>query len=146
MVKTKNSRVFCTIHFIKNEVGNYIFKWINCIKHPLISVGIIGLFYADSLQNVQALKLSINQTLVDLYTQDWYSKLNNSSKGKYYSIFKTDICMEKYLLHLPRKSYLSVCKFRTSNHKRPIELVRCEGVSPNERKCLYCNTDIGYEF
>ena len=130
----------------ENELGNYNFKWIKCIKDTLISVGKIGLFYADSLQNAQALKLSIKQTLVDLYTQDWYSKLNNSSKGKNYSILKADICMEKYLLHLPRKSYLSLCKFRTSNHKLPIEVGRWEGVPLNERKCLHCNTDIGDEF
>ena len=137
IINGKNSKLTNLLYntlYNENELGNYNFKWIKCIKDTLISVGKIGLFYADSLQNAQALKLSIKQTLVDLYTQDWYSKLNNSSKGKNYSIFKTDICMEKYLLHLPRKSYLSLCKFRTSNHKLPIEVGRWEGVPLNERK------------
>ena len=149
IINGKNSKLTNLLYntlYNENELGNYNFKWIKCIKDTLISVGKIGLFYADSLQNAQALKLSIKQTLVDLYTQDWYSKLNNSSKGKNYSIFKTDICMEKYLLHLPRKSYLSLCKFRTSNHKLPIEVGRWEGVPLNEKKCLKCNTDIGDEF
>ena len=149
IINGKNSKLTNLLYntlYNENELGNYNFKWIKCIKDTLISVGKIGLFYADSLQNAQALKLSIKQTLVDLYTQDWYSKLNNSSKGKNYSIFKTDICIEKYLLHLPRKSYLSLCKFRTSNHKLPIEVGRWEGVPLNERKCLHCNTDIGDEF
>ena len=54
--------------------------------------------------------------------------------------------MEKYLLHLPRKTYLALCKFRTSNHKLPIDVEPWEGVPLNERKCLNCNTDIGDEF
>ena len=106
MVKTQVTNLLYNTLYNENELGYYNFKWIKCIKDTSIAVGKIGLFYADSLQNAQAFKLSIKQTLVDLYTQDWYSKLNNSSKGKNYSIFKTDIYMEKYLLHLPRKSYL----------------------------------------
>ena len=54
--------------------------------------------------------------------------------------------MEMYLLHLPRKSYLYLCKFRTSNQKLPIDVGRWEEVPRNEMKCLHCNTDIGDEF
>ena len=149
IINGKNSKLTNILYnkfYNENELGNYNFKWIKCIKDTLISVGKIGLYYADSLQNAQALKLLIEQTLLDLYIQDLYSKLNNSSKGNNYSIFRTDICIEKYLLHLPRKSYLSLCKFPTSNHKLPIEVGRWEGVPLNERKCLHCNMDIGHEF
>ena len=74
------------------------------------------------------------------------TKLNSSSKGKNYSAFKTDMCMEKYLTHLPKNYYLSLYKFRTTNHKLPIETGRWEGVPLNERKCPLCNIDIGDEF
>ena len=77
IINGKNSKLTNLLYntlYNENELGNYNSKWIKCIKDTLISVGKIGLFYADSLQNAQALKLSIKQTLVDLYTQDWYSK------------------------------------------------------------------------
>lgn len=76
----------------------------------------------------------------------WGAEYYTLTFGKKYSIFKDDICAEKYLIVLPRTIYLPLCKFRTSNHKLPIEIGRWENIPLNERQCTLCNSDIGDEF
>ena len=65
IINGKNSKLTNLLYntlYNENELGNYNFKWIKCINDTLVSVGKIGLFYADSLQNAQALKLPIKET------------------------------------------------------------------------------------
>ena len=37
-------------------------------------------------------------------------------------------------------------RFRTRNHKFPVETGRWRGISVSDRKCNYCDTDLGDEF
>ena len=43
-----------------------------------------------------------------------------------------------YLTVLNKRETYGILKFRTSNHKFPIEVLRYSGVPENERKCPYC--------
>ena len=45
----------------------------------------------------------------------------NSSKGKIYRTFKLDFGCEKYLEKLPQKIRAILLKFRTTNHRLPVE-------------------------
>ncbi|MCU7800877.1 MAG: reverse transcriptase family protein [gamma proteobacterium symbiont of Lucinoma myriamae] len=127
--------------------GNYEHKWITSIKQILTSVGRMDLFNADFINNPRAVKRSINRTLSDIYIQEWKAKADSSSKAITYFSFKQDIKFENYLASLPRNSYLPLIKFRTGNHKLPVETGRWENIPLNERKCSLCNlNDIGDEF
>ena len=66
-------------------------------------------------------------------------KLQNSSKGITYSLFKDRIQLEDYLLKLSKKDYLTLVKYRTSNHYLPVETGRWNRTDISERKCLLCN-------
>lgn len=90
--------------------------------------------------------LVIKQTLVDQFISDWRSKLQSSNKGKTYNLFKTEIKLEPYLLTLPRYLYLPILKYRTANHKLPIEKGRWSGVPYNDRKCESCPLQLADEF
>ena len=91
--------------------------------------------------------MSIFRVLFDLHIQEWVQKLDASSKGKFYSSFKQDLTFQNYLSKLDPKHYLPVIKFRTSNHKLPVETGQWENVPLDERKCqLYTKTDIGDKF
>ena len=73
--------------------------------------------------------------------------MQNSSKGKLYSAFKDGITLEKYLLTLSKNKYTSLLKFRTSNHKLPIETGRWNKTDVADRKCTICSLNmIGDEF
>ena len=55
--------------------------------------------------------------------------------------------MECYLLSLTENLYLTLIKFRTSNHKLPVEVGRWENIPYEDRKCSLCDKNgIGDEF
>jgi hypothetical protein len=60
-------------------------------------------------------------TLLDQFLQDWNSSVHNSPKAFNYRIFKTDFKFEEYFNILDKQNSLLLCKFRTTNHKLPIE-------------------------
>lgn len=91
--------------------------------------------------------ITCNQKLKDQFLQKWYSDINNSSKGITYRIFKTMFVCEKYLNTLSRKFRNILVKFRTSNHRLPIEVGRWNNLQRHERICNLCNNNqIGDEY
>ena len=70
-----------------------------------------------------------------------------SSKGKNYNVYKDSIQLEPYILALPYKLYINMIRFRTGNHKLPIEIGRWNNVDIDDRKCNLCTSNlIGNEF
>ena len=60
---------------------------------------------------------------------------------------KEDVAFEYFLKLLPKSIYIPILKFRTSNHKLPIETGRWEAIPYQERKCFLCiDNEIGDEF
>lgn len=87
------------------------------------------------------------QKLKDQYLKKWYNYINNSSKRIRYRIFKTTFVCEKYLNTLSIKFRNILVKFRTSNHRLPIEVGRWNNLKRHERICNLCNNNqIGDEF
>ena len=70
-----------------DETNNrHSFKWLDNIKNILISVGKPDLINQPHINNPNATKLKIVSALNDLAVQDWYGKLNQSSKGRNYNL------------------------------------------------------------
>ena len=63
----------------------------------------------------------------------------NSSKSTIYRIFKTKFGLETYLERLPAKLRNIFFKFRTTNHRLPVETGRWFNVPYDERLCARCN-------
>ena len=100
-------------------------------------------------QNVNAKMISciIRQNLQDQFIQQWYSDVNNSSKGQVYRFFKQSFGMENYLKILSPKYMKIMIKFRTTNHRLPVETGRWHEKPLGERFCTLCNNcQIGDEF
>ena len=112
MTKTLNQIIF----FPLNEVGlGYIFQ---------NQVG-----YFD--------KNMIKQILRDQFIQKWHSDIDNSSRGKFYSGFKNDFCLENYLLRLNEYNRKWITKSRTSTLRLPIETGRWYNIPREDRKCIF---------
>ena len=93
------------------------------------------------------MKMDISRTLSDLYIQEWNEKANVSSKGKQYLLFKDNLNFEKYLINVSKFYNYKIIKYRTGNHRLPVETGRWENIPLNERKCKLCTTDnIGDEY
>lgn len=128
--------------------SNYVnSKWILFIKSILNSTGRSDIWFRQPNQISFPLGKLIKQNLQDQFLQTWNSQLDNSSKGRNYSLFKTDISCESYITVLNGHMLYTMLKFRTSNHKLPIEVGRWNNIDISDRKCNLCQlNDTGDEF
>ena len=91
--------------------------------------------------------MDISQTLRDLYFQECNTEANVSSKGKQYLFFKDNFNFEKYFIYISKVLYSKVIKYRTGNHRLPVETGQRDDTPLNERKYNICTTDdIGDEY
>ena len=93
------------------------------------------------------LSTTVKNILVDQFKQSWKSDLENSSKAFSYRIFKTEHGFEKYLDILNERDRITLTRFRTTNHRLPIETGRWLNIDRNDRTCTLCNSNkLGDEF
>ena len=81
--------------------------------------------YIWTLQNCiseKLLKLVIKNNLIDQFKQIWNSSIETSSKGGNYKLFKVELKFENYLDILEDKDTFTLCRFRTTNHRLPVEV------------------------
>ena len=85
--------------------------------------------------------LCINDTLVAVGRPDLF-------KTEPVNLFFKDILnFEKYLINVSKFYYSKIIKYRTGNHRLPVETGRWDDIPLNERKCKICTTDdIGDEY
>ena len=134
---------WCFVQFV--FVG--VFKWLENVRNILISCGFSGIWDNQVFPNRNWLIKSSRQKLTDLFLNEWQSQIeNNTSCYIVYRLFKKNFGFENYLKTTPIKLRKYLIKFRTRNHKLPIETGRWRGISRENRKCHLCNSDIGDEF
>jgi hypothetical protein len=85
----------------------------------------------------------IKQRIFDMYYQQWYSSVTNSSKLQTYSSFKQDFRFEKYLDNIGTAKFrIALTKFRVSSHQLSIETGRYHNIPQSERKCRCCQMNV----
>ena len=106
-----------------------------------------GFSYLWSFQNTSPnIKSIIKQRLEDQFTQSWSGKVNDSPKALNYRLYKTSHNFEHYLNVLDDKDVITMSRFRTMNHKLPIENGRWQNIPREQRKCPLCRVAIGDEY
>ena len=119
---------------------------INYIKSIFDETGYSEIWNNQEYVNPEFKKNVVRQRLHDQFIQKWFSDVSNSSRGEYYSKFKTEFELEDYLLRLNPVNRNYICKLRTCNLKFPIETGRWAGIPRNERLCNLCKQVVGNEF
>ena len=133
------------IFMLKSEQINS--KWIHCIRNILNNSGRYDAWLRQFTSVNLSLGKAIKQNLLDQFLQSWNSQLHNSSQGRNYSLFKNDLKQEKYIINLDGSLLYTRVRFRTANHKLPIETGRWNNIDLPERKCELCNkNDLGDEY
>ena len=89
--------------------------------------------------------------LRDQIIQNWSAKLtaDDSAKFLYYKEYGVKFGLKNYFSILPQDLWIPMCKFRTNNHKLPVEIYSWNYFNKqrNERTCNICNLqDIGDEY
>jgi hypothetical protein len=70
----------------------------------------------------------VKQSLIYQHSQNWHANLQNSNKGRNFSIYKENIMLEQYLLKLNKSEAMQLLKFRTGNHFFPTETGRWNNI------------------
>jgi hypothetical protein len=81
-----------------HQSGNHDFKWISFVMSIF---GNTGLGYINI--NIHSLKPVLKEHLHDHFIQQWFTDIENSSRGEFYSIFKFEFGFEKYLSRISVK-------------------------------------------
>ena len=95
------------------------FKWISHVKSIFDDTGLSFIWDDQIPLEKQVLKSMLSVQLKDQFIQHWQSSMSNSSRGDFYSKFKTTFGLENYLLRLQQADRLFISKFRCSNLKIP---------------------------
>lgn len=135
----KLSNMFYRLMLELNEVESC---WILHIKNLLNNLGFCNVWILQR-RNIHRNWLinAIERRLKDNYIQNWYSQVYSSSKSK------VNFEFEQYFDILLENLRNILVKFRTCNHRLPIEKGRWKNVERNNRICNLCNnSSIGDEF
>jgi hypothetical protein len=122
------------------------FQWLSNVQNILIDCGLIDIWTKHEFANSKWLKATVQQKLTDLFLNEWFSMIENSSKCRNYKLFKHKFEPEKYLINTPQKYLHYIVKFRTRNHRLPIEIGTRNRIPLNQRICPKCNNGIGDEY
>ena len=75
----------------------YDFRWIYHIRSVFDRTGLRYTFTNQIQVKFCNLKPLLFERLRDQFIQVWFSDIENSSRGQFYAIFKTEFCYENYL-------------------------------------------------
>ena len=118
-----------------NELNIYQSPWIKKIKVTLDNLGMSNLW--DTCENTSRewVKNSVERRLLDIHSQSLSSTIFENSHAITYRIFKQSSHFEKYLIDLPKRERIILCRFRCSNHHLPIVSGRYSNIPRNMRLC-----------
>ena len=75
--------------------------WLKNIKTILIKCGLNNVWEYHDFTNHKWLNVTMKKNLSDLFLNDWYACVQNSSKCKNYRLFKHKFQFENYLITTP---------------------------------------------
>ena len=117
------------------------------IKGIFDKTGLSIIWNLHCFSNYSRLVDVVKSVLRDQFIQQWECEMNLSHKGKTYKMMKGPFQTEKYFTNLPYHLTNQICKFRTSNHKLPVETGRWSNIDYEKRKCDLCKTnEVGNEY
>jgi hypothetical protein len=129
-----------------HQSENHDFKWISVVMSIFDNTGLSYVFSNQLNINIHLLKPALKERLHDHFIQQWFTDIENASRGEFYSIFKIEFGFEKYLSKLSVKNKINLSKFRCSNMKFPIQTGGWQNIARNDRMCTFCRENIGDEF
>ena len=105
----------------------------------MLKIGFTYIWDTQTFNNNKWLVLNVKQILQNQFIQSWASLVGNSPKAVSYRLFKAHSELQKYFFILDRNFIYEFCRYRTLNHKLPIEYGRWQNVERNRHICTLCN-------
>ena len=83
------------------------------------------MWWDQTIVDYDRFKGIVKLRLLDQYKQGWRTRLEESTKCIFYRKIKNNLSFESYLTHLPKPLCRKMTLFRLSNHRLPVEFLRC---------------------
>ena len=121
--------------------------WISYINSILNSNNYVNWHYIEELIAKHHVKV-IGKDIRNKYIENWFNLVESSpSCNSLYKHIKSNFEVEFYLSKLPESLRPYISKFRTSNHRLPIQRGRYDRTPREERLCTLCDEQlVGDEF
>ena len=150
IVNSKHDKIISILYRTTHNLytlNNIKSDWVCFVRNNLNDLGLSHFWINQNVESPASFKNTVNLRLRDHFMQNWRSTINNSSKCLNYRIYKQDFCFEPYLSKLPMNLALILFKFRSMNHKLPIEKGRFDDIPRELRTCNLCTSNsLGDEF
>ena len=140
--QTKLCSITYRLMFHLFSVQNVNFQWLTYVNGIFDECGLTYIWNSQNFINDRWMKEKINQCLWDQFQRNWNDDLQTCSKAINHRIFKDIFGFEDYFNILDEKYLFVFCKFRTVNHRPPIECGRWQHLERENRKCNLCNSEI----
>ena len=137
----QNKYVYIVYNLLKRdlELRPHKVNWCSNLKALLCSLGFYDAWLYQGVGDVEGFLKVVKQRLNDQFVQNWNSRLQQSSRARFYntiSIFR----LQPYLDNVNIQKFSNaLSRLRLSSHRLQIEAGRWTGTPLNERKCFYCN-------
>ena len=106
-------------------------------------MGLVVFWDTHMFPNRNCLIKSTKLKLTDLYLNEWKNEIETNTSCIIYRMFESKFEFEKYLTQTSTILRKFLIRFRSRNHKLPIEVGRWRRIPRENRKCRLCNLDIG---
>ena len=145
--ENKYTNVLYRIMYVKFENEDFRCPWLKFVKNIFDNCGLSNVWYFQGYFDSTWVSNNVKRILCDQFIQKWKSEVDSSPKSLCYRIFKENFEFENYLDILENKDRVLLCRYRTCNHRLPIETGRRTNIDRNERYCQLCNSNkIGDEY
>ena len=145
--KPKISNLMYKLLYRLNEENVYKSPWLNCVKTILEDCGFPGIWVSQVIPcSKEWFKQQIKQRLFDQFIQKWAAEISQSSKCLNYRMFKSNFKMEHYLITSTYNNRRLLARYRCRNHNLPVEIGCHRGIPREQRKCNWCENELGDEF
>ena len=139
-------KLYFLMYNVQLNNPRYKFSFISSIEGILQETGSFYIWSSQIITSPRSLKLSIKRVLIDQFYQSWTASQNQSSKAEFYKIYKDKPHLDRYLIELPLNLRIWLTRFKTTNHRLPIETGRWSKIDRDNRLCKLCNISIGNEY
>ena len=117
-------------------------NWMTQVKDLLYVTGFGHDWFAQGVANEQEFLRHFKLRMKDIYLQDWNMKLSEKSKARAYSLFVSNLKVQKYLCEVKvAKHRIALTRLRMISDNLCIETGRWENPPSAlaDRKCTFCN-------
>ena len=140
----ENKYIKLAYQLMMNDIENKpnCLNWASRVKQLLSTLGFYEVWVNQGVGNKNVFLCVLKQRLLDNFSQEWSSRLAESSRANFYSLFSS-FEHQFYLDFVKVKKFrVAMTKLRSSSHRLEIEVgrwARPNRIPIDERKCLTCN-------